>query len=133
MGIRSAKTSAIIFIILFLGYYQRWLYVPLIEALSGSRRLSLDPAADQLPQLVEEINQFENVKLEVETRGIGKGGKLIVDFDFKIDPKVQKEALKLSQQIQRQLELSQRGQQNIRFMGVACKQHKLICGAPLGN
>lgn len=124
---RRGKVTAIIFVILFLGYYQRWLYVPILEALSG--KISVDPAAPSLLENIENVHRIrgqlaeeEGLKIQVQTEPPPK----------KVDPRFQKQADKLALSLQRDLEITQRGQ-NLKLMVRGCRGPKVICGAPIGN
>jgi hypothetical protein len=157
MAVKRTKVAAVICIVLFLGYYQRWVYVPILEALQGNLSVGGPPSVPEifLESLNNERSRINNNnnkdKKNANYNGMHEKGRRreeeeegkdeTVHTNYKknaikvkgiIDPLVEVEVTKLSQIIQRQLDLTQRGQ-NLNLMVRGCRQPKLICGAPIGE
>lgn len=133
MSSRRNKGLAIVFIVLFLGYYQRWLYAVIYETVGGS--LDLDPSLPMIINGVRKLrNQDDGMDLEERSEILEKdgnsGGAGISTMTFlKTDRKLQAQANELSERIQRDITASQNAFSNKQD----CKGPKLHCGSNVGT
>ncbi len=139
MSSKRNKSVAIVFIILFLGYYQKWLYAILYETVEGS--VDLDPA---LPMIINGVQRLRNhhgsqddpIELEERSELLEKDSNsngavpVFSSMAFlKIDPKLQLQANELSERIQREIDSSQ----STYSSKYDCKGLKLHCGSSVGK
>ncbi|CAL8112922.1 unnamed protein product [Orchesella dallaii] len=129
MSSRRNKSLAVVFIILFLGYYQRWLYAVIYESLNGS--VDLDPA---LPMIIDGIQKFNSLqdddsdiddRAELQMERESVSAALPAMAYLMADSKLQAQADALSQRIQMDIDSSQFLSQR-KF---DCKGPKLHCGS----
>lgn len=137
MSSKRNKSVAIVFIVLFLGYYQKWLYAILYETVGGS--VDLDPA---LPMIIDGVQKLRNHHgsqddaIEMEERSEmsekdsnNNGPSPISPMAFlKIEPKLQLQANELTERIQRDIDSSQ----STYSSKYDCKGPKLHCGSSVG-
>lgn len=138
MSSKRNKSVAIVFIILFLGYYQKWLYAILYETVGGS--VDLDPALPMIINGVQKLrnhhgSQDEAIEMEERSELLEKDSNnnaavpIFSSMAFlKIDPKVQLEANELSERIQKEIDSSQ----STYSSKYDCKGPKLHCGSSVG-
>lgn len=132
MSSRKNKSLAIVFIILFLGYYQRWLYAVVYETVGGA--VDLDPA---LPMILDGVDKLRNQPelidersdlIEREANSAAVVGLSPIVY-LETDRKKQKQADILSTRIQAELSASQ----GSFYKKNGCKGPKLSCGSAVGK
>lgn len=124
-GVR--KGTALFLVLLLLGYYQRWLYVPLLEKINSSWNNGVFEDA-----LIDQEERTFSLKLRPSQLGKSSSTRKGRPPPPTVDPLVQKEADQLSELLQRRLEDTQRGQ-NLKLLSRGCKGPKLLCGSPIGK